>query len=112
MKKLLLTLSVAMLLFGGSMTVQAYNEVVNGVQCACTITGTTSVNAYTAATDTTVTVTSTAYDKADSSIGGSGNAGNGYAGVTYTTTSQIDHATQVHTAPNLGVKVELVQYAY
>ena len=110
MKKLLLTLSAAMVLFGGTMTVQAYNEVVNGVQCFCSVSGTT-VLAYTAATDTTVTVTSSAYDGGENSIGSAGDANKGYAGVTYTASQTVAYAIQTHTAPALGVSVTLKQYA-
>lgn len=111
MKKLLLTLSAVLILLGGTMTAQAYNETVSGVQCFCTITNKRSVLAYTAASNTTVTITSTAYNSAGGSIVTNGDAKKDYAGVNYTTGQDIAYAIQTHTAPLLGVSVTLTQYA-
>lgn len=109
MKKLFVTLTAVIFMLGGSLTAQAYTETVSGVQCHCSISG-RNVFAYTAASGT-VTVTSTAYNKAGNSIGGNGNAANGYASVNYNASGDIYYAEQTHTAPNSGVSVTLRQYA-
>lgn len=110
MKKLFLALTAAVFLFGGSMTAQAYSETVSGVQCYCSITGKRSVMAYTACSNTTVTITSTAYNSADNSIKTEGDARNGYASVSYTTNENIEYAVQVHTVPATGIRITAKQY--
>lgn len=111
MKRLFLTLVVAVFLLGETMTAHAYNYTVNGMQCYCSISNQRSVMAYTACSNTTVTIRSTAYNSAGGSIITNGDARSGYASVNYTTNQDISYTIQVHEAPSLGESITLVEFA-
>lgn len=110
MKKLFVAFTAVMFMLGGSLTAQAgsYNVTVSGVQCYASVSS-SSVFAYTSASGT-VTITSTAYNSANNSVGGNGNAANGYASVNYAA-NNIDYAVQTHTQTSTGVSVTRRQYA-
>ncbi len=109
MKKLFVAFTAVVFMLGVSLTAQAgsYSETFHGVQIYASISD-NNVFAYTAASGT-VTITSTAYNSAGNSIGGKGNAANGYASVNYTA-SNVQYATQTHTQASNGVSVTRTVY--
>lgn len=109
MKKLFAAFTAVVFMLGVSLTAQAgsYNVTVSGMQCYASVSS-SSVFAYTSASGT-VTITSTAYNSAGNSVGGSGNAGNGYASVSYTA-NNIDYAEQTHTQTSTGLSLTKRQH--
>ena len=110
MKKLFAAFTAVVFMLSVSLTAQAsfYSETVSGMQCYCSISG-NSIFAYTAGSGT-VTITLTVYNSADNSVGGSGNAGNGYVSVSYTA-NNIDYVVLTHTQTSTGVSVTRRLYA-
>ena len=116
MKKLFMAVVAALLLLGGTMTVQAsYDKTIEGVQCYCSITNNKKdVMAFTAcgSTSTTVVIHSTAYDENGKAIGSSGNAGGGYAVAKYSASDAIACAIQDHEVPSYGFSRTLIAYGF
>ena len=111
MKKMILALAAAVLLLGGTMSVCAYDETLDGVQCYCSVTD-KDVMAYTAVGLDTITVIihSHAYNAGGNAIGSNGNAGGGYTSTRYTASEKVSYAIQEHEVPLYNIKKTLIQY--